>query len=90
MKEYKLVVNQDAVYKTTWHPRYVVPGELETMPQPSTLPGAVVECGKWYSSVEAACKTDEFPCLFNIKEGKLYFLLIATCTTCLDANVLIY
>ena len=43
VEEYKLVVNQDAVFKTTWHPRYEVPGELETMPQPSTLPGAVLK-----------------------------------------------
>lgn len=71
MEQYKLVVNQDAVYKATWYPRYEVPGELETMHQPSTLPGAVIKCGKWDSSIEAACNSDVFPCLFDIEEGKI-------------------
>lgn len=68
--DYKLIINQDAVFKTTWHPRYDVTGELDTLPQPSTLPGAVIKCGKWYKSKKAACNTDDFPCLFNIRKGK--------------------
>ena len=87
MKEYKLVVNQDADNKITWLPRYNVPGELDSLPQPSTLPGAVIECGKWDSEEEAACKSDVFPCLFNVKEGKVNFIafigykLIMLCLT---------
>ncbi|XP_020614372.1 AP2/ERF domain-containing protein PFD0985w-like [Orbicella faveolata] len=65
---YKLIINQDAVYKTTWHPRYDVEGELDTLPQPSTLPGAVINCGKWSKRKETVCNTDDFPCLFNIKK----------------------
>ncbi|CAH3139988.1 unnamed protein product [Pocillopora meandrina] len=77
VKEYKLVVNQDADYKTTWLPRYNVPGELDSLPQPSTLPGAVIECGKWDSEEEAACKSDVFPCLFNVKEDPCEYKNIA-------------
>ena len=62
-------MNQDGFYKSTWYPRYEVPGELDTMPQSCTLPGAVIQCGKWDSSIEAACNSDVFPCLFDIEEG---------------------
>ena len=69
--DYKLIINQDDVYKTTWLPRYDVEGELDTLPQPSTLPGAVIKCGKWHKSERTACiNTDKLPCLFNIKKGK--------------------
>jgi len=68
VNQYKLIINQDAVFKTTWHPRYEVDGELDTMNQPSTLPGAVIKCGKWHRSKMAACDTNVFPCLFNIEE----------------------
>ena len=57
------------MFKTAWYPRYEVPGELETMPQPSIIPGAVIECGEWKRSKKAACDTDVFPCLFNIEQG---------------------
>ena len=67
---YKLIINQDAVFKTTWYPRYDVMGELNTLRQPSTVPGAVIDCGKWSESEEAVCNTDDFPCLFNIKKGQ--------------------
>jgi len=66
-------VNQDGFYKSTWYPRYEVPGELETMPQSCPLPGAVIQCGKWESSIEATCNSDVFPCLFDIEEGTDYY-----------------
>ena len=76
VNQYKLIINQDAVFKTTWHPRYEVDGELDTMNQPSTLPGAVIKCGKWHRSKMAACDTNVFPCLFNIEEGTQYIKCI--------------
>ena len=73
MKQYKLIINQDAVFKTTWHPRYSFTEELDGDQQPSTLPGAVIKCGKWDKSEAASCDTDIFPCLFNIEEGTSIF-----------------
>ena len=69
VERYKLVLNQDGFYKSTWYPRYEVPGELDTSPQPCTLPGAVIQCGEWNSSIESACNSAVFPCLFDIEEG---------------------
>ncbi|PFX15298.1 Arylsulfatase J [Stylophora pistillata] len=66
--DYKLIINQDAVFNTTWHPRYEVKGGLDSLPQPSTLPGAVIKCGKRPKSKKAACDTNEFPCLFNVRK----------------------
>ena len=76
VKQYKLIINQDAVFKTTWHPRYEVTGELDTLPQPSTLHGAVLKCGKWKRSSKAACDTNKFPCLFNIEKGAICSVFI--------------
>ena len=73
MKQYKLIINQDAVFKTTWHGRYSIAEELDDDQQPSTLPGAVIKCGKWDKSEMASCDTDIFPCLFNIEKGTLTF-----------------
>ncbi|XP_020614263.1 arylsulfatase I-like, partial [Orbicella faveolata] len=77
VERYKLVVNQDGFYKSTWYPRYEVPGELDTMPQPRTLPGAVIQCGEWNSSIETACNSDVFPCLFDIEEDPCEYKNIA-------------
>ena len=71
VNQYKLIINQDEVFETTWHPRYEVTGELDTMPQPSTLRGAIIKCGEWKKSSKAACDTNEFPCLFNIEQGTI-------------------
>ena len=57
------------MFKTTWHSRYEVTGELDSIPQPSTIPGAVIECGEWKRSETAACDTGVFPCLFNVEQG---------------------
>lgn len=73
VNQYKLIINQDAVFETTWFSRYEVTGELDTMPQPPTLPGAVIECGKWKTSKKAECDTNAFPCLFNIEKGTVSF-----------------
>ena len=70
VKQYKLIINQDQVYRTTWYPRYNVTGSEEDLPQPETLPGAIVECGKWHKDKEAECDTEKFPCLFDISTGE--------------------
>lgn len=65
VNQYKLVVKQDVVFKTTWHPRYEVTGELPH--QPSTLPGAIIDCG---INQKTDCNSDVSPCLFDISKGK--------------------
>ena len=70
VKQYKLVVNQDAVFSTTWHPRYEVSGELKSAHQPQTLPGAIVDCGFRDVNQKSNCNTSAFPCLFDISKGK--------------------
>ena len=67
--QYKLVVNQDSAFRTTWHPRYAVVGELGTTAQADTLPGAVVDCGPQNMYQTMDCDTDVFPCLFDISKG---------------------
>ena len=65
VNQYKLVVKQDAVFKTTWYPRYEVTGEFPH--QLSTLPGAIIDCGK---NKKTECNSDVSPCLFDISKGK--------------------
>ena len=72
INQHKLIVNQDAVYETTWHPRYEVEGVLEdSVKQPTTLPGAVIKCDERLKSNGVSCNTSVFPCLFNIEQGML-------------------
>lgn len=73
VNQYKLVVNQDAVFNTTWHPRYEVSGKLGRSNQPHTLPGAIIECGLENTSQKVDCNTNLFPCLFDISKGMLSF-----------------
>lgn len=69
VENYKLVVNQDTVFSTTWHQRYKVHGELSDPPLPN-LPGAIINCGEWGSRKVTECDTDKFPCLFDLSRGK--------------------
>ena len=69
VENYKLVVNQDTVFSTTWHQRYEVHGELSDPPLPN-LPGAIINCGEWGSRKVTECDTDKFPCLFDLSRGK--------------------
>ena len=80
--QYKLVVNQDAVFRTTWYSRYEVrdePGSgassAETTAEARTLPGSVVDCGLAQNTDNDAvhCNTDLFPCLFDISKGNQAF-----------------
>ncbi|XP_078355623.1 arylsulfatase I-like [Oculina patagonica] len=75
--QYKLVVNQDAVFRTTWHPRYEVRGEPGATAQADTLPGAIVDCGLGYTYQTVDCDTDKFPCLFDISKDPCEYQNIA-------------
>ncbi|XP_068709022.1 arylsulfatase I-like [Montipora foliosa] len=68
VNQYKLIINQDAVYETTWYPRYEVEEKQDSMEEPSTLPGAVIKCGEWSESNSTPCNTTVFPCLFNVEQ----------------------
>lgn len=72
VNNYKLIVNQDAVYKQTWHPKYDEQGQQrDEKNKVKTLPGAVVDCGQWNTTTGNTCDTSEFPCLFDISNGKI-------------------
>jgi len=71
VNNYKLIVNQDAVYKQTWHPRYVEDQQMKKT-EIKTIPGAAVDCGQWSESKGNQCNTSEFPCLFDISNGKMH------------------
>ena len=85
MNQYKLIINQDAVYETTWYPRYEVEEKQDSMEEPSTLPGAVIKCGEWSESNSTPCNTTVFPCLFNVEQGTLIalFISLVCCLSCL-------
>ena len=80
VNNYKLIVNQDAVYKQTWHPRYDEKQQGEKTNKVKTLPGAVVDCGQWSTSKGNTCDTSEFPCLFDISNGKNSILQFSNTT----------
>jgi arylsulfatase A-like enzyme len=70
VNNFKLIVNQDAVYKQTWHPRYEEEnGKQDDQSKPKTLPGAVVDCGRRNADEKTECNTSKFPCLFDIVKG---------------------
>ena len=68
---YKLVVGMDDTYDDKWHPRYKGK-DLDSMEQPSVLPGAIIDCGVKKDNNTMCNSKNGSACLFDMEHGKLH------------------